>query len=323
MPNTRSVTVLLCSYNGSRYILEQINSILNQTYWSDSCKLLICDDKSTDNTVEIIKHISEVRNDVQLIYNTSGFSGPAANFSHGLNFINDSYVLFCDQDDYWLPNKIEILINKILTMEAQFGEVPLLVFSDLEVVDVNLNQISESFLGYQQINKKWRKSFKNLLMQNMAPGCSMLFNPILCDKVKPIPVTVAMHDWWVILIASAFGNLDFVDLPLVKYRQHSNNEVGAKNTRLFSVLKNIAPFLEKSNSNLLKQSIQAKALITHFNSDIKRNLCSDDYLSLEILSNWENISRYERIKALFSGKLVKNTVLRNLGLFLLCLKGYK
>lgn len=323
MRKNSPITVLLCSYNGSRYIQEQIDSILNQTYWNDFCRLLICDDNSTDNTVSLVNSVAEGKKNIQLIHNTSDFSGAAANFSHALNFITDSYVLFCDQDDYWYPNKIEILMNKILTMEAKFGQVPLLVFSDLEVVDENLYQISKSFLDYQHISEKWRKSFKNLLMQNLAPGCSMLLNPILCNKVTPIPMGVAMHDWWVILIARAFGNVGFVSKSLVKYRQHSNNEVGAKNIRLFSVLKNIGPFLENSKANLQKQSTQAKLLISHYEVELKERLSSDDFQSLQILSNWGGLSRYERLRALFSGKLNKNTRLRNLGLFFLCLKGYK
>jgi hypothetical protein len=145
--------------------------------------------------------------------------------------IRDDYIMLCDQDDVWLPNKIEKSLRKIKQMEAIHGkETPLLVHTDLIVTDEDLNIISPSFKKAMKADYN-RTSLNQQIIQNTLTGCTVIYNRALAEKINAEPKYMVMHDWWLMLIASAFGRIGHIDDATVLYRQHRKNEVGAKDVR--------------------------------------------------------------------------------------------
>lgn len=222
------ITILLAAYNGEKYIAEQVESILNQTY--DNWKLIVQDDCSQDRTCEIVEMYTVKYPDRIILMKRSTPSGSAKNnFSSMLQYADSDYVMTCDQDDVWLPDKIEVTMAKMLEIERRVSHSkPVLVHTDLKVADEKLNIISESLIKFQKLDSR-RDRLNNLLVQNVVTGCTVMANRALIEKVQPIPEQAIMHDWWFALVASAFGEIGFIDKPTVLYRQHSDNTVGAKN----------------------------------------------------------------------------------------------
>lgn len=226
--NDSFVEILMATYNGEKFLSDQLESILNQTH--QNLRILIRDDGSTDTTLQIIeRYKSQHPEKIILLPNTEDkASGPIQNFSKLLSFSTAPYVLLSDQDDFWLPEKISILLAAIQEIEQQYSPaLPILVHSDLLVVDERLHTINRSFWNYIGVNSN-RDSFENLLVQNIVTGCAAILNRSLVDLCGPIPKKAMMHDWWLALAASSMGNITKIDLPTVMYRQHGANTLGAK-----------------------------------------------------------------------------------------------
>jgi len=220
----------MATYNGERFIREQIDSILDQTY--QDFKLYICDDVSTDNTFAIISRYAEANPDKIFVSQLEKNTGSAKhNFMKLMIEQKDDYLMLCDQDDVWFQDKIEVTLSKMKAMESTFGiETPILVHTDLEVVDNNLKTISPSFR--EAMNADYSKTeLRNQVIQNTLTGCTAMYNRALADLIKIEPRYMVMHDWWLILLASAFGKVGVVDAQTVLHRQHNKNEVGAKDVR--------------------------------------------------------------------------------------------
>jgi len=124
-------------------------------------------------------------------------------------------------------DKLSVQMETMLRLEHEFPAMPLLVYSDMSVVDASLKMIAPSFMNYQSIQHEYNP-IPILLAQNFVTGCTVMVNRKLLDIALPIPEEALMHDWWLALCAAVFGHIGFIDKPLVKYRQHGNNEVGAK-----------------------------------------------------------------------------------------------
>lgn len=232
------VMVLLATCNGRLYLEEQITSIRRQkgVEW----RLLIRDDGSSDETVALLRALAADDKRIVLIDDDFGRLGVGANFAalaeHALAK-GDQYIAFADQDDVWQPDKLATQMKMMLAAEARHPHTPLLVYSDLEVVDEGLRSLAPSFMKYQGIRHEARDSLKVLLAQNFVTGCAMLVNRRLLQVALPLPAASLLHDWWFALCAAVFGRLLFIDQPLVKYRQHGANQVGVKPwRRLFSPL---------------------------------------------------------------------------------------
>ena len=220
------ITILLATYNGAKYINELIGSIQRQTV--TNWKLLVSDDCSTDNTVSIIQKEMENDKRIKIVSIGNKFGSAKLNFFNLMSVARGKYFLFCDQDDVWYPDKIEKCIREIKQIENEYGNIPALVFSDSKVVDESLNVISESFERYQNYDP-YDIDFGSLLSLNVAAGCTMTFNECLLHQALKLESFehVMMHDWWMMLVAQAFGEIRYLDTALVQYRQHGDNEVGA------------------------------------------------------------------------------------------------
>lgn len=232
---TENVDILLASYQGARYIKDQIQSILNQTY--PFIHIWIRDDGSTDNTPQILEQIASFYPDRITLLPFHKNLGVRGNFSELMAYSKSPYIMFSDQDDIWLPNKIELSLQAIKKLEALHDpHLPLLVHTDLSVVKHDLSIIKNSFWEYAKLNPS-ATSLNRLLTQNVLTGCTMILNRSLLNKALPIPSRAIMHDWWIALTAAAFGHICHVDQPTMLYRQHHSNGIGAKKNSLLAYLK--------------------------------------------------------------------------------------
>lgn len=300
------VTVLLAAFNGEKYIAAQLDSIINQTY--RNIKIIVRDDGSTDSTPDIIKHYCEVYPDIISLCPTNEPTGSAAgNFFKLLEMHRDNYIMFCDQDDIWLPNKIELTLNAMKNAEAQNPNLPILVHTDLIVADSKLQRISNSFMKFQKLSPN-RYELNHMLMQNNITGCTVMINQELHEKLFVYPEGCAMHDWWIGIVAAAFGKIVFLSTPTILYRQHSGNEVGAKDAGsllfLISKLKNI----KKIKDIYAKIFYQAKFLLDNYQDQL-------NYKQKRLLSavaDIPNMGKLKKIKTIKKFGLQKNTPLRTI-----------
>ena len=219
----------MATYNGAAYVENQIASLVAQNY--SDWRLLIRDDASCDATMDIIHAINRQDSRITVLEDGLGRVGVNENFHkllHSAYQDGGNYFLLSDQDDVWQQDKLYSQLNAMQQLEQQFPESPLLVHSDMQVVDEKLERISPSFMHHQNINHEERVAIKVLLAQNFITGCTVLVNRRLLDIALPLPDEALMHDWWLALCAAVFGHIGYIDKPLVKYRQHGKNEVGAK-----------------------------------------------------------------------------------------------
>lgn len=218
------VAVLIATYNGASYIGELLNSLKQQDFQNFTC--YVHDDGSTDGTIDIVrKYRDEGELDINILdYPPTGSA--KANFMSMLKYIHEPYAMFCDQDDVWLNNKIEISLRTIKSIEC--GSLPVLTFSDLRVVDENLNTISDSFMKYTGLSPKRIKP-NELLLENVVAGCTAIMNRYLYEEAQNIQTyeKINIHDHFFALLASCSGKIAYINQPLILYRQHGNNEKGA------------------------------------------------------------------------------------------------
>jgi len=231
------VEILLASYNGEKYIEEMIESILAQDY--QDWHLTVSDDQSTDGTAKILDAFAQHYPEKITHYRSGKRFGNAQNhFMHLLEKFHEApYIMFCDQDDVWHPDKISKTLKKMKQTEKR-GK-PAMVHTDLRVVDGVLNQISPSFMRFSNLRGD-RLALNQLLVQNVVTGCTMMINQALAELAcSHMPKAgILMHDWWLALIASAMGTTGYLDEACIDYRQHGSNVVGAKNTRSIKYIAN-------------------------------------------------------------------------------------
>ena len=233
----KKVIVLLSTYNGEKYVREQLESILHQTY--TNLKILVRDDGSTDNTCNILNEY-EQQGKIDIIRGTN--VGFAQSFFELIDKVEDvDYYAFADQDDVWLPDKVEKTLARMQADEAAFrvaGEThaSILVHCDSRIVDRALREIAPSFVAYQKMTPS-RAKLQQLLVQNNVVGGALMMNRALAERITEIPAHCVMHDQWIALVASAFGHIDFVPESLYLYRQHGDNVLGAgKGSRIMEIL---------------------------------------------------------------------------------------
>lgn len=222
MENSK-IDILLATYNGEKYLEAQLDSILNQTY--SNFRLLISDDCSSDNTQKILKEYEKKDNRIQLFFQEKNL-GVMKNFEFLLKNVKNDYYMFSDQDDIWKQEKIEKSLKKLLETNSD------LVYTDLEVVDENLNVTYPSYWKLKGIYNKIKKynNFESLYLNNFVTGCTMISKSKLIKDVLPLPNTskYVLHDYWIPLIISQKGKIAYIEEPLIKYRQHKNNKIGSK-----------------------------------------------------------------------------------------------
>ncbi|ADW70314.1 glycosyltransferase family 2 protein [Granulicella tundricola] len=221
------VQILLATYNGARFLREQIDSILTQTY--PCLTILSRDDGSTDGTLAILNDYAALHPTRFHILPQSPPTGSAKlNFAALIAASTASHVSCADQDDVWVSTKIADSMEVMQRLEQRHRHgTPLLVFTDVAVVDEQLRPLQPSLWRYQHIQPNKIFNFRRLLTQNVVTGSTALFNRPLADLAARMTAKAYMHDWWLALLASAFGSADFLTQQTVLYRQHASNVLGA------------------------------------------------------------------------------------------------
>ncbi|MBO8210386.1 glycosyltransferase family 2 protein [Acinetobacter nosocomialis] len=200
------ISVCMATYNGEKYIKEQLLSILTQI--SETDEVIISDDSSIDNTLEIIKSVNDSR--VKVYKNC--FRNVVKNFEFSISKATGDIIFLSDQDDIWHPDKVRNYID-------QFNNINIgLVISNLQLIDKNGNEIKREFF-----EQGFRGGFLQNLIKNNFIGCSMAFRQELVSKVLPFPNNIPMHDWWIGLIALKTSRVKYIDKKLTYYRRHDNN----------------------------------------------------------------------------------------------------
>lgn len=307
MYRTEKTAILLATYNGEKYISEQIDSILEQT--DKEWMLYIHDDGSRDKTVEIIEKYAKNYPEKICIVEGATTGGAKQNFFYLFSCVEAPYYMCCDQDDVWLPEKIKSTKNEMLSLERKDNEKPCLVFTELNVVDENLNVISEKMSEYQGLDCK-KLTLNRALIQNVVTGCTMMVNRALREElIKVIDYTnVLMHDWWALLIATHFGKISFCEKPSIMYRQHGDNGVGARNANTIVYM--------------LKRLLQGKDIKESlYNTRKQAAYFAEIYINREMVltkkyANLAEEGKFARLKFYNENDVKKSTWSKNLGLIL-------
>lgn len=200
------ISVCMATYNGEKYIHQQLGSIIGQIGESD--EIIISDDSSSDRTVEIIKTFDDKR--IRLLENNR-FHSPIYNFENALEKATGDIIFLSDQDDIWLENKVKIMIGLLQQYE--------LVVSDCIIINENEDILQESFFKIRGS----KKGLLNNLIKNSYMGCCMAFNRRILDIVLPFPDKLPMHDIWIGMIGELYGKTYFCDQKLIKYRRHEHS----------------------------------------------------------------------------------------------------
>lgn len=236
----KKIAILLATYNGERYIADQIDSLLAQTV--QGWELYIHDDGSKDKTLDVIQRYAE-RYDFVHILDYPSQGGAKANFFSLLDRVEADIYFFCDQDDVWLPQKMEKYINRLDDEERKKADSPIIVYSDLFVTDTDLNIVNNSFLDYSGIHPQFINTFAESAATAFVTGCAMCFNH-RAKLVTQRPYDIAqMHDAWITLcVIREGGVVSFIPESLIYYRQHFDNTLGARDVNKLTIAYRVKNF---------------------------------------------------------------------------------
>ena len=218
------VNIVLSTYNGARFLAEQLESIQKQTF--TDWQLLIRDDGSTDITPQIIAEFVKADPRIHFIneHDRQNF-GVIKNFFTLVKYEKADYYFFSDQDDVWLPDKMATMLDEVIHHDKS---QPLMIYMDLSVVDQDLNVTHPSMIRSQSHHAN--TTLLAELTENTVTGGVAMINHALAEKWEDTD-DVIMHDWYLALLATATGKLVYIDKPGELYRQHDNNVLGARTFR--------------------------------------------------------------------------------------------
>lgn len=305
------VSIVIATYNGEKYVEEQIESILKSTY--QDFKIYIYDDGSKDDTINILKRYeSQYPEKIHVTQNETNL-GVTMNFVKGFCRTTTDYIMFCDQDDVWQPEKIAISLKRLRHMEAQTGkDMPMAVFTDAVVVDQKLNPIFASFFQSGHLDPK-KTDLSHLLMENKLIGCTVMVNGALRKMIQShrLPKDIRLHDWWIALTAAAFGRISYVNERTLLYRQHGSNVVG--NTGFINYVTNRITNLKKQKEAILSLQKQAE----EFNQIYGDLLPEEKRDIIQQFADLHKVGFIKRRALILRYGYLKTGILRNIGLMII------
>ncbi len=276
--NKMMMEILMATYNGERFLREQLDSVLAQT--EDGWHLSVSDDGSTDGTVRILEeYISRYPGRISLAGTGRRFGNAKDHFLWLIRNCGAEWMMLCDQDDTWAPEKTASFRAAADKAESSFGaDTPLLVFCDQTPTDAELRPLAHSLMQYQ---KQYTKEFdyRSILMQNVVTGGAMALNRALKELALACAdfSGIAMHDWWMAAAAARFGKIVYIDRPLGTYRQHEGNAVGAKAVGSAAYTQDRMGKLDEVRTSILRKKNQAKV----FRDTYRKQLTGDDLRFLD------------------------------------------
>lgn len=303
------ITVLLAVYNGEKYLKEQIESILNQSV--KDIKIVIRDDGSSDGSSEIISSYCSKYPDKISCIKGAATGAANKNFAKLLKNCDSDYIMLCDQDDVWLPKKIEKTLDAMRKAESD-GKKAILVHTDLKVVNQELVEISPSFFKFQKLIQN-NVTLPKLLVQNYVTGCTIMINRALKEKCGEISDKCIMHDWWLALVAVLFGEIVCIEEATMLYRQHSDNQVGAKASYGMAYIKRKLSTLNKVKENYNATYVQAAAILERYGD----SLYSDQRKALETYCEIPKMCKLKKIRTINKFGFKKCTLIRVIGQYFL------
>lgn len=218
------VSVVMATYNGEKYIREQLESILENLNEED--EIIISDDGSKDSTRSIIKEYMTKDKRIKLLDGPK--NGIKQNFANGIKNATGKYIFLADQDDIWKQNKVESMLNVFEKEKVK------LVIHDAEIVDEDLKATEESFFKYRNSGNGILKN----IWKNTYIGCCIAFDATIKDKILPIPNDIEMHDQWIGIIAEMEGRVYFLKEVLILYRRHGDNNSQMKHYGIIKMIRN-------------------------------------------------------------------------------------
>lgn len=257
--------VLICTHNGELYIISQIESILKQKIRPQ--KIIISDDGSTDATLILCLECfkDHAYTNFQIVEGPR--KGIASNFFHGARYSTADYLFFSDQDDVWVKDKVVFFADYFSEIR---NTIPVLIFSDAYVTDDKLKILNDSFVDFAGLNINVFLD-DSILLENCVQGASSAINGKLRDLLLKSLVCIddqyiCMHDWWLAILAKYFGVVSYIDKPLLYYRQHSDNQVGAKKSNNYITY--VMSFFQqiKKTKKYLRQIEQLSKVVNHANA---------------------------------------------------------
>jgi len=279
------IDILLSTYNGEQFLNAQLVSIAAQDY--NDWNLIVRDDASSDQSVKILNSFSDSLPDGKVIIQTAKKNiGPSASYSELLSDSSAPYIMFADQDDVWLPEKISTLKKTMQALEDEFGKnTPLLVFGDMKVVDDKLQVLANSFFEKNKLPVSLN-DLSQIFFINNIPACTMLVNRALADFALPLPIESIMHDWWLNLCVNVSGKSKFIPQPLLLYRLHSQNFYGTGQSKLKKYWQ-----IEKYRANFKKMIQQLSAFEKNYGSLIQNEKSKNAICQLANIDNYNFIKR--------------------------------
>lgn len=248
------ISIAMATYNGSKFLRMQLDSILKQTLTFD--EIVICDDNSEDNTLEILNEYAKNDNRFKIIINNHNL-GFKKNFEKALNLCTGNFIALCDQDDLWLPNHIETLYNNI-------GD-RLLVCGDAELTDRQGNRINQRLSKIKNFNKKGddcKSIFRFIAYyQNPFQGASMMMRREFLNIALPIPTSVKYHDVWFAHLACAMNKFIYIDKPITMYRMHGSNASGShvKKSHWRTIFRHLIKKIPDNNRKEVLEALNERA----------------------------------------------------------------
>lgn len=311
--NRPTVDVLLAAYNSERFLRPFMDSLAAQSF--RDFRLVVSDNWSSDDTAEILRQYrGKLANDILVLRPHKELSSACGNFAHLTETADARYIMYADADDVWHESKIETTLAAMTNAERKLGATePILVHTDLSVVDENLRCLHPSFWRYQFIDPG-RTKLNHLLIQNCVTGCTVMFNRPLLDLGRPIPSEASVHDHWFALVASAFGHIVRIEEPLIKYRQHGANAIGAQRWGARHIMRRALRLYSKTGTqeNIDLNVRQAQAFLMRF----ERRLNPNQKRLIENFATIRDQGAFQRRWKLVRYGLWKGGVARNLGLLL-------
>lgn len=301
------VHIVLAAYNGEQYLREQIDSVLAQTY--ENITVEVCDDGSTDGTAAIIREYEARDKRVKLHMNPHNL-GYVKNFLEGVKRCTAPYVMLCDQDDIWQADKVEKTLRAMQQTEKRRHGEPVLIFTDALRFDSETGEELGFFHKTSHLDVK-KVDTAHLFMENKCIGCTMMMNQAILPYLEELPEEIRVHDWWLALICSHFGTIEYVPQVTLRYRQHAGNQIGGSSYSGY--FKQRIAHVREQRQALVRTYQQGEAFLRIFGDKMNphQRVVAENFAGMEQAGFFGK--RYRILRYGYS----KSGWLRMIGLFLL------